>query len=236
MYLIIIFSLFTLTSTVGFCSSEIKFEESIEKYQFIVRNALLDGTRFFQGEGEETIESNLEKVLVQVLDFSGRCNQDYASRREQTSKDDKCRFHNQSMIESVIIREYKYPKREKKLLDEFILWRNVFNKNVWQYYDYVTVEQLDSKNIRVHFEMMSEAEVKNYIENPKKVDAAFKTTGGEFLITSLGKNKTKVKFTYFSSTDHWLLSSGMAKGQIVEKIAEGSRRTLDSIKEGSTKF
>ena len=115
-------------------------------------------------------------------------------------------------------------------MDEFILWRNVYNRNSWQYYDHVTVKQIDKKNILVRFEMMTQEKQDLMLSKSKKRDTAFLTTGGEYYITSLSKNKTKVRMTYFSSTDHWLLSSGMAKGQIVEKIAkEGSRRTLNSF-------
>ena len=98
----------------------------------------------------------------------------------------------------------------------------------------MTVTQIDQKNILVRFEMLTQEKQEQMLPKAKKRDTAFLTTGGEYYITSLGKNKTKVRMTYFSSTDHWLLSSGMAKGQIVEKIAEGSRRTLNSIKKGST--
>ena len=135
-----------------------------------------------------------------------------------------------------MISDFKKQSNSKKYLDEFILWRNVYNRNAWQYYDHVTVTQLNKKNILVRFEMMTQKKQDLMLEKSEKRDTAFLTTGGEYYITSLGKNKTKVRMTYFSSTDHWLLSSGMAKGQIVEKIAEGSRRTLNSIKEGSTKL
>ena len=225
-----------LISTTLFASSGIKFEESYEKDNFIVKSALVDDTRYFQGEGEEMINSSMDKVLVEVLDFSGRCNQEYVKRRQETPKEYNCRFHNPSLIESVVIRDFKKSPKSKKYLDEFILWRNVYNRNAWQYYDHVTVTQLDKKNILVRFEMMTEDEQAIIIPNAKKRDTAFLTTGGEYYITALSENKTKVRMTYFSSTNHWLLSSGMAKGQIVEKIAEGSRRTLNSIKEGSTKI
>ena len=225
-----------LLINVSFSSNGLKFEETFEKDNFIVKNTLVDDVRYFIGEGEETIESTMDKVLVEVLDFTGRCNQDYVKRRKETPKDFKCRFHNPSLVESVVIRDFYKQSDSKKYLDEFILWRNVYNRNAWQYYDHVTVTQLDSTNILVRFEMMDEKKQSSYLPKGKKRDTAFLTTGGEYYITSLSKNKTKVRMTYFSSTDHWLLSSGMAKGQIVEKIAEGSRRTLNSIKEGSTKL
>ncbi len=223
-------------NVMAFASSGIKFEESFEKDNFVVKNALVDDTRYFKGEGEELINSSMEKVLVEVLDFSGRCNQDYVKRRKETPKEYKCRFYNPSLVESVVIRDFKKTAESKKYLDEFILWRNVYNRNAWQYYDHVTVTQVDQKNILVRFEMMTKQKQDLMLPKAKKRDTAFLTTGGEYYITSLGKNKTKVRMTYFSSTDHWLLSSGMAKGQIVEKIAEGSRRTLNSIREGSTKL
>ena len=211
-----------------------KFEEEVKAHDFVVKNTLIEDMRYFHGEGEDVINASLEKVLVEVLDFKGRCNQEYVKRRKETPKEFKCRFHNPSLIESVVIRDFKKQPDSKKYLDEFILWRNVYNRNAWQYYDHVTVTQTDPKNILVRFEMMKEDKVKKYLKNPIKRDTAFDTTGGEYYLTSIGKNKTQLKFVYFSSTDHWLLSSGMAKGQIVEKIAEGSRRTLKSIKAGST--
>lgn len=221
-------------NVIAFASNGIKFEESFEKDNFVVKNALVGDTRYFKGEGEELINSSMEKVLVEVLDFSGRCNQDYVKKRKETPKEYKCRFHNPSLVESVVIRDFKKTAESKKYLDEFILWRNVYNRNAWQYYDHVTVTQIDSKNIHVRFEMLTQEKQEQMLPKAKKRDTAFLTTGGEYYITSIGKNKTKVRMTYFSSTDHWLLSSGMAKGQIVEKIAEGSRRTLNSIKKGST--
>ena len=219
-------------SFAAFSSNGIKFEEEFKKDNFVVKNALVEKTRYFQGIGSDVIEANIESVLVQVLDFKSRCNQEFVRKRKETPKEFKCRFHNPSVVESIIIRDFKTQKNSRKLLDEFLIWRNVYNRSSYQYYDRVTVTQVDKKSILVRFEMMKDEDVKKYLDNPKKKDTAFNTTGGEFLLTTLGPKKTKIKMTYFSSTDHWLLSSGMAKDTISEKIAEGSRRTLDSIKTG----
>ena len=93
-------------NVMAFLAMELKFEESFEKDKFVVKNALVDDTRYFNGEGEELIDSSMEKVLVEVLDFSGRCNQDYVKRRKETPKEYKCRFHNPSLVESVVIRDF----------------------------------------------------------------------------------------------------------------------------------
>ena len=80
MYLRILF-IFCLFINIGFSSNGLKYEESFKKDNFVVKNALIDDVRYFRGQGIEVMHASIEKVLVEVLDFSGRCNQKYVKRR-----------------------------------------------------------------------------------------------------------------------------------------------------------
>ena len=215
-------------SIAGFAS--VKYSEEVEILNFTVKNALVDGERYFMAEGEEVMDAPLDAVIVAAASFQDRCNQELKRKRKFTSKETVCKYHNPSLVESVIIKDFKRPQQSKKLLDSFLIWRNIFNKNHYSYYDYVTIEQISRDEVHIKFSMLEDNEVKKYLSSFTKRDSAFKTSGGEYFIKSLGKNKTNVRMTFFSSTDHWLLSSSMAKGKIMNNIGEGSRRTLNSIR------
>ena len=38
---------------------------------------------------------------------------------------------------------------------------------------------------------------------------------------------------YISKTDHWLLTSSMAEGTIMEKVANGTKLAIEAVKKGS---
>jgi len=223
--------LFIFTVIIQFdCVAKINYEEELKISDFTVRNGLIKDERFFMAEGEEVINASLEKVLIAAASFQDRCNQKLNNKRKFTEKDKVCPYHNPSLVESVIIRDFNKVKKEANLLDDFLIWRNVFNRNSYSYYHHVLIRQINKKEVHIKFSMLQDNEVKNYLNDFIKRDTAFKTSGGEYFIKSVGKNKTNVKMLYYSSTNHWLLSSSVAKGTIMQRIGEGSRRTLNAIK------
>jgi hypothetical protein len=215
-------------------------------YSVYAASAIIDGIKVstkeseklksFFATGETVISSSLNNVRAEILKFNDRCNQDLKSKRKYIKKSFKCKFHNPSLVESIIIKKLKNKKykNDPSIIEEFLVWRNIYNRNAYSYYDLILVKKVSSNTYEVSYNMLSDKEVSFYLDNFTKKDTAFNKSGGVFKIE--GKNnKTTLELNYLSETDHWLLTSSMAESTIMDKVAKGTRLAIEAVRKGSEK-
>tara|TARA_B100000925_G_scaffold255196_1_gene208433 strand:- start:5479 stop:6165 length:687 start_codon:yes stop_codon:yes gene_type:complete len=188
----------------------------------------------FFAEGNAVISSSIENVKNEILKFDLRCNQDLKSKRKFINKSFVCKFHNPSLVESLVIRKLKDRrfKNDPSVVDEFLVWRNIYNRNAYSYYDLIIVKKVSSEAYEVSYNMLSDKEVSFYLDDYTKKQTAFSKSGGVFKIKKQS-DKTFLELNYISETDHWLLTSSMAEGTIIEKVATGTKLAIDAVKKGS---
>ena len=197
-------------------------------------NTKINDLRIFFAETTGNVKASIEDVTKVVLAFDQRCNNKYVNKRRFTSKKLKCIHHNQNLVESFVIRDFKkVEKTPDNEIDRFLIYRNIYNRNSYQYYDLVTVREVNNKLGKkkriISYGMLTKKELKKYIENPLEIKTAFNYAGGKYILTEMSKNVVSLKMEYTSKTDHWLLNSGIAVGTIYEKIAKGTNATLENI-------
>jgi len=215
-------------------------------YSVHATSAIIDGIKVttntknefksFQAVGNTIISASLNAVKNEILEFNHRCNQELKNKRKFVEKDFKCKFHNPSLVESIIIRNLKKRKykNDPSIIDEFLVWRNVYNRNAYSYYDLVLVKKIDSSHLEVSYEMLSDHEVVFYLDKFTKKNTAFNKSGGVFKVKKSNK-KVSLELNYLSETDHWLLTSSMAEGTIMEKVANGTKLAIEAVKSGAEK-
>ena len=213
-------------------------------YSVYASSAIIDGIKVrvsevekfkdFSAIGSTEIVANLESVREQILSFNNRCNQELKKRRVFLKKEFVCKFHNPSLVESHIIKDIKNKKYIGKpnIIDEFLVWRNVYNRNSYSYYDLILVKKISGGGYEISYQMLNDVEVEFYLEDYKKKSTAFNKAGGVFKLTP-SKGGVNLSLSYESETNHWLLTSGFAEKTILEKIASGTRLAIEAVKKGS---
>lgn len=215
-------------------------------YSVFANSAIIDGIKVstkeskerksFFAVGETTISSSLENVKNEILKFNLRCNQELKDRRKFIDKNFKCKFHNPSLVESIVIKNLKNKKykNDPTIIEEFLVWRNIYNRSAYSYYDLILVKKVSGDAYEVSYNMLSDKEVSFYLNDFTKKQTAFSKSGGVFKIQK-NKRKTKLELNYISETNHWLLTSSMAEGTIMEKVANGTKLAIEAVKKGSEK-
>ena len=213
-------------------------------YSYLSHTAIIDGisvsaskkgdSKSFFAKGKVELESSLTTTKNAILDFNNRCNQKLAKKRTVVSKEFKCKFHNPSLVESVVIKDLRNKKytNDKKVLEEFLVWRNVYNRNAYSYYDLIVVRKIKENQINVSYKMLNDEEVSFYLNSYKKKKTAFDESRGVFKIQNI-KSKIHLTLNYTSKTGHWLLTSSLAESTILEKVASGTKLAIDAVKKES---
>lgn len=191
--------------------------------------------RTYHAQVGKTIDAPFDFIMEKILRFEDRCNNDYKKKRERMDKNFECPYHNENLVESVAIRNFKAtaPKMGEDVKDRFILWRNIYNREDFRYYDMVEVKEIVSekgaRDYKISYRMMSDEEVALYLENPKAKHTAFNYVEGGYLLKELGASKTKIELLYATQTDHWLLNSGLAVSIVMKNVAKGTNNTLEQL-------
>jgi len=223
-----------LNPAFGMLADNIKFDDTRTYGDVIVKNVKQGDFRVYHAELGSDIDSNFDTVLKRILAFDERCNNDYKEKRKYMDKTKDCAQHNDNLVESFIIRDLK---KGHAVLDNetqrFLILRNIYNRETFQYYDLVTVQQSRNQQGKrkavVIYRMLSDAEAQTYIEHPVKKNNVFNVIEGVYTIEELGDPKTSVKMSYTSQTDHWMLTSGFAAGIVSKNVAKGTSATLKSL-------
>jgi hypothetical protein len=188
-------------------------------------------TRHLKATKSVTLNLNLEDSLKLVLNFDEKCNNKFKDKRRWTDKGVDCKFHNNNLIETVYFRDIKH--RNLSWKDHFLLLRHGYNRGSFLYFEEISVEQSD-KESHVRQRLLSDEEVKNFLDTKLETEFSFNKVAGHFHLTQLDLNKTQLTYTYESSTDHWLLNKEIMVSEIFESTAKGINDLFLSFASGMT--
>ena len=211
-----------------------------EEFKVALESGKKSSVRYYHGKLTRSFEASIEKVKTSITNFEDKCNNENANRREVTPKDRKCSYHNPSLVESIITRDFKTPVTKKKNeIDTFIVKRSIYNRSSFSHNDLIRVfEEKNEKGqrvIRITLQMLKEKEAEKYLANPNETDSAFLSTGGTFILTEVAPNKTELFYEYYSTTDHWILNKSISVGQVFDSMAGSIDLLFQSVKVESHK-
>ncbi len=177
-----------------------------------------DGVRKLKATKQTELSLNREESLNLILNFDEKCNNEFKHKRKWTDKQANCRFHNNNLIETVYYRDIK--NKNAKFKDHFLLLRHGYNRGGFLYFEEITVESSEAE-VHIRQRLLSDAEVKTFIDTPLETNFSFQKVDGHFHVKSIDANKTQIIYTYESATDHWLLNKEMMIDQIFSSTANG---------------
>lgn len=219
------------TTTVTAPLHEGKVMEDRKDIDGVILHSLKIGDmRIIDARQSIAIKAAVSTLSASILRFDDRCNNDYAERREFSDKKKVCPIFNQNLIESVRL-PLKAGLAYERLAGEkerFLLWRKIYNREEFNYYDLVTVREINGEFI-IYYQMLKDEEARALLDNPRPRKTAFNHIEGSYSLRADEEGGTLLTMTYKTQTDHWLLNSGPALSVIYKNVAKGLRNTVEQI-------
>ncbi len=201
----------------------------------------IDSTRFYKGIVTKTYPFSIDQVRASVMNFDERCNNEFKDKREYTDKTKECSFHNENLVESVVVKDLTpgWTKEEFEV-DRFVIARRVYNRGSFSYNELVRVyEYTNDKNqkvVKINQSMIDDKEVKKYTKPLVTKDTAFDATSGTFILTQVAPNETRMDYVYNSETSHWILNKEVSVSQVFSSISKSLNDLVDIVEKESLSY
>jgi hypothetical protein len=194
----------------------------------------IDSIRTYQGQLTTTLSFSLETVKKGVVNFTERCNNDYKNKRKYTDKSIECKYHNENIVESFIIRDLKAGwTKDAGEIDRFLIGRQIYNRGSFGYYELVKVSEgvnaKGQKTITIAQQMLDDKEVEQYATPKFEKESAFDKSTGVFTLTQIGTSETEFTFDYSADTDHWVLNKEISVPQVFSSISKSINDLVKTI-------
>jgi hypothetical protein len=185
-----------------------------------------DGSvRHYQGTITKTYPISLQIVQNGITNFDEKCNNGFKKKRELTPTKEDCKYHNENLIESLIIRDIAQTyKKDVGEVERYLVARRIYNRGNFGHYDLIKIthgkNEKNQKTVTIQMKMLSNDEVKSYIQPKIKTESAFSQAQGLFVLTEIGPKTTELAYKYYSTTDHWVLNKEISIPQVFASMSK----------------
>jgi hypothetical protein len=200
-----------------------------------LESSKVDSTRTYQGSVIKTFEYPLDSVLKSVMNFSERCNNSYKSRREITDKNYDCKYNNDHIIEAFVIKDIQKTgwTKDEGETERFIMGRRIYNRGSFMFYELVQVfegkNSANHKTVKIVLTMLSDEQVKTYIQPKFQKDSAFNESTSTFILTEVSPKQTDLSYEYKAQTDHWVLNKEISIPQVFSSISKTINDLINNL-------
>ena len=173
-------------------------------------------------------------VRKSITNYTDHCNNAFKLKREYSDKNSTCKYHNENMIESVVVKNLKpgWTPVEGEV-ERFVVGRRVYNRGLYGYYEMVHISEGKNKaGQKVHIinqRMLSDNESKAVINPEFQKDSSFSDSTIRFLLTEIAPNQTELKYIYEASTAHWILNKELSVAQVFSSITKSVNELVKSV-------
>lgn len=191
-----------------------------------VESGKKDSTRLYRGTFSKSFPFAIDAVKNSIVNFQEKCNNKYKDRRQFTDKKADCKYHNDNLVETIVIKDINqtgWTKTEGET-ERYILGRQVYNRGSFGFYEMVKVveskNELNQKVLTVTQRMLSEKETKVYTKPKFDRDSAFDNTTATFVLTEVSPKETTLAYEYSAETEHWILNKEVSVPQVFSSISK----------------
>lgn len=191
-----------------------------------------DSVRSYHGSIEKTLPFPLQIIKNSITNFQDRCNNSYREKREFTDKETNCKYHNENLIESFVLKDINSSEGLKGYNEVYLVGRKIYNRSMFGYYELVTVQEHENegkKTVQINLRMLNDDEVKTFTTPKISQESVFDKTIGTFLLTEKSSGETVVRYTYSAETDHWLLNKEVSVPQVFASISKSFNDLMESL-------
>jgi hypothetical protein len=193
-----------------------------------------DSIRTYQGHVSKVFAFPLETVKKGVVNFTEKCNNKYKDKRKFTDKAADCKYHNDNLVESFVVRDIKPDYApESGEVERYLVGRKIYNRGSFGYYELVRifdgVNSKGQKTIMIVQKMLEDKEVKQYISPKFEKESAFDKSTGVYTLTMLGPKETELSYDYKADTDHWILNKEVSIPQVFSSISKSINDLVKTV-------
>ena len=201
----------------------------------------LDSSRFYKGTVSKTYPYSIEQIKASVMNFDGRCNNEFKDKRIHTDKTQDCKFHNANLVESVVVKNiHSGWTKEENEVERLLVARRVYNRGSYAYNEIVKVYEYkndqNQKVVKINQRMIDDSEAKKYADPIVSKDSAFDTNEGTFILTQISPTETKMDYTYDSATTHWILNKEVSVPQVFSSISKSLNDLISVVDKESAGY
>jgi hypothetical protein len=200
-----------------------------------VQTAKDDSTRIYQGSIFQSFPHSIDSVKLAIINFADKCNNSYKERRKYTDKNFNCKYHNEHLVETQVIRKIKQTgwTKEEGEIDRFLLARRVYNRGSFGYYELVRIYEKKNEDgkrtVRIVQTMLTDAEVKKYTTPIFEKDSAFDKSVSSFTLTEVSPSETSLNYEYNAETEHWILNKEVSVPQVFASISKSINDLVKTV-------
>jgi hypothetical protein len=180
---------------------------------------------------------NFPMVLVKdsILNFSEKCNNGYRKKRELTSHEYDCKYHNENIIEQAVVKNLRQGtwQKDENEKERFVVARKIYNRGESGHYELVKIKEttniLKQNTVIIEEEMLTNDQARKYVSVKFKKDSAFETSKARYTLTEISPGKTELRYIYKGTTTHWVLNKEVSVPQVFASLSKSIHNLVSSI-------
>src|SRR5690349_21807224 len=129
----------TLAFTLNAYAAE--YDKTQEFYGVSLKSMKADAVRSYEGSAEKILSYTIDLVKKGVTNFSDKCNNAFRNKRKFTPKTSECRYHNENIVETFVVKDIRQMDYFKEVSEVYLLGRQIYNRGAYGFYELVTVRE-----------------------------------------------------------------------------------------------
>jgi hypothetical protein len=194
-----------------------------------------NSTRFYTGTTTKTLPYSMKAVASGIVNFSEKCNNAFSDKRKFTNKNIKCRYHNDNLVETLVIKNIKTSgwQKESGEVERYILGRKIYNRGDFGHHELVRIYEgknsQDQKTVTIVQTMLDDKDVTKYTNPSFSKDSAFDKANSIFTLTEVKANETQLNYHYTAQTDHWILNKEVSIPQVFSSMSKSINDLVKAV-------
>lgn len=227
-----------LAVTMSLSSFASPFDKTEELNGVSLKSGKENSVRTYIGSMDKTLPFPIELVQKGITNFSDKCNNDYKDKRKFTDEKTDCKYHNDHLVETFVVRDIRSTENFKHLSEVYLVGRQVYNRGSFGYYELVQishgVNDKKQKTATIQLRMLGDDEVKMFTSPKFSKESAFDESQSTYILTEIAPNTTHLAYSYSSETDHWLLNKEVSVPQVFGSISKSINDLMKTVENESS--
>lgn len=224
--------------TVSISAFANNFDKTEELNGVSLKSGKEAAVRTYVGTMEKTFPFPLELVKKGITNFAEKCNNDYKDKRKYTDEKADCKYHNDHLVETFVVKDIRNTEHFKHLSEVYLVGRQVYNRGSFGYYELVQISQgmndQKQKTSTIMMRMLEDDEVRSFTTPKFTKESAFDHSQATYTLTEVAPNQTVMTYEYSAETDHWLLNKEVSVPQVFASISKSINDLMKTVEAEST--
>lgn len=229
-------TLMILTTLFSFeISAKTKYDRKERQKDVSLATGKNDDVRSYHATTTKVLNFSMVAVKESILNFADKCNNAFRKKRELTSTEYDCKYHNENIIEQFVLKDLRRGEwlKDDHETERFVVARKIYNRGESGHYELVKIKEthnvLKQKTVTIEEEMLTNDQARNYVSVKFEKDSAFKTSRTRYILTEIAPEKTELRYIYKGTTTHWVLNKEVSVPQVFSSLSESIHNLVTSI-------